>query len=849
LVDAFTLNKIEFDLVRRILARYCSTSLGKVLAARITPSRNPDVVKRWLLEVRQMGRAIREVSLPPLAGVTDITHQLERAKPGVGAGGEDFAVIAASLEGAANVRAYLNGLSEELDALCALAAGVGDFSGELAAIRSIVGPDGSILDEASRRLAALRKEIAATAQHIHDVIYGYLRQPEVAKLLQNVTVTLHGDRYVLPVKVENRGRLPGVVHRASNSGATVFVEPNASVELNNRLADLYADERAEIQRLLNQLAVRIQPRAAEIASTMRTIAQVDLLSAKAQYAYQFDMTEPELSERGPLEFTQARHPLLIEQALRQEQGGVPPQGRHPVVPIGVRLGSDFDLLVITGSNTGGKTVSLKTVALLAAMVQSGMHIPVSRGSTMPVFHDVFIDVGDEQSLQQCLSTFGAHMKRIRHILRKAGKSCLVLLDELGAGTDPDEGGAIGQAVLDELLRIGCLGMVTTHLSVLKAYAFNHPRIDNASVDFDTATLSPTYHLRIGMPGESHAITVAQHLGLGSRIIGAARRHLSEQGKQFRQAIRATGAVRQLAEAARAQAQAAELAAREHQEVYEAKLADLHRLQEEFETWLATLPQLKSGDEVFVPSLGKTGHLARLELHRQVAVVDSGNLQVEIPLRELMPDLGQSGVREQIASLRKQIIEQARISEEARREADHLRQEYHLSLQQQKERGRQFDSWLSAIARLKVGDEVAIACNPGKGKVVAVDLPGLRATVETEKGQKVLSLQELFPQTGPFAPPEPRPAGQRRKPQRREAAKPAPDRPMRRVSPLGRAAQDNRAALLATQPGEKVFVIPFNKSATLIRIKPDKDHAVVQSGAFEMELPLADLAPMSPGGRD
>lgn len=849
-MDAFTLNKIEFDPLRRILARHCGTSLGKSLAARITPSRNPGIVKRWLLEVRQMAKAIRDVSLPPLAGVTDITRSLERAKPGGGAGGEDYAAIAAFLEGAANVRAYLNGLDEELEALRALAGGIGDFSGELGAIRSIVGPDGSVLDEASHRLAALRKEIATITQHIHDVIYGYLRQPEVAKLLQNVTVTLHGDRYVLPVKVENRGRLPGVVHRASNSGATVFVEPNASVELNNRLADLYADERAEILRLLNQLAVRIQPRAAEVAAAMRTIAQVDLLSAKAQYAYQFDMTEPELSERGSLQFTQARHPLLIEQAYRQEQAGIPPEARHPVVPIDVRLGSDFDLLVVTGSNTGGKTVALKTVALLAVMAQSGMFLPVSRGSTMPLFHDVFIDVGDEQSLQQSLSTFGAHMKRIRYILRKAGKSCLVLLDELGAGTDPDEGGAIGQAVLDELLRIGCLGMATTHLSVLKAYAFNHPRVDNASVEFDTATLSPTYHLRIGMPGESHAIVVAQHLGLGSRVISEARRHLSEQGKQFRRAIRATGAVRQSAEAARAQAQAAELAARGQQEVYEAKLADLHRLQEEFETWLATLPELKSGDEVFVPSLGKTGRLARLELHRQLAVVDSGNMQVEVPIRDLMPDLGQSGVREQIASLRKQIIEQARISEEARKEADRLRQEYHHSLQQQKERARQFDSWLSSIARLKVGDEVAIVRNPGRGKVVSVDLPGLRATVQTADGQKVLSLQELFPQTGPFAPPEPQVAiRERRRPIPREAAKPAPDRPMRRVSPHARAAQDNRAALLATQPGQKVFVVPFNKSATLIRIKPDKDQAVVQSGAFEMELPLADLAPMHPRGRE
>ena len=281
-----------------------------------------------------------------------------------------------------------------------------DFTREVHAIRSIIEPDGTIADSASERLAALRREIAQTSQHIHDVIYGYLRQPEVAKLLQNVTVTLHGDRYVLPVKQENRGRLEGVVHRASNTGATVFVEPAACVELNNHLADLYEDQRKEIQRLLSLLSLRISAVAEPIHLALRTLAQIDVLAAKAQYAYQFDMTCPEVTERGPLVFNQARHPLLIEQAARQEADNVPPERRHKVVPIDVRLGQDFDLLVVTGSNTGGKTVALKTVALLAIMAQCGMHIPVQRGAVMPVFRNVFIDVGDEQSLQQSLSTFG-----------------------------------------------------------------------------------------------------------------------------------------------------------------------------------------------------------------------------------------------------------------------------------------------------------------------------------------------------------------------------------------------------------------------------------------------------------
>jgi DNA mismatch repair protein MutS2 len=877
-VDSFTLNKIEFDSVRGILAEFCSCSLGKSLAKRISPSRNPRIINTWLEQTTQMVRAIRDVGLPPFGGVSDISDAMGRAIPGGGSSGEDYARIAEVLEGAANVKSYLNALPEELERLHGFAGRIDDFSGEIKAIRSIVASDGSILDEASEKLTKIRREIASVTQHIHDVIYGYLREPEVARLLQNVTVTLHGDRYVLPVKAENRGRLPGVVHRESNTGATVFVEPNASVELNNRLADLYVDEREEIGRLLHQLAVRVHARSEQIVATLRILGQVDLLSAKAQYAYQFDMACPAVTERGALQFNEARHPLLIDQEWRARRAvSEHPEAHveiHPVVPIDVRLGIDFDILVVTGSNTGGKTVALKTVALLAVMAQSGMHIPAQRGATMPVFRDVFIDIGDEQSLEQSLSTFGGHIKRIRYTLRRADKTSLVLLDELGAGTDPDEGGAIGQAVLDELLRIGCLGMMTTHLSILKAYAFSHERVDNASVEFDTATLSPTYHLKIGTPGESHAITVAKKLGMPKRVTAAARAHLTGAGKQFRKAIRATGQVRQVAEKARQEAQTAQLAARSQQEVYEAKLADLHALQREFETWLASLEALNPGDEIFVPSLKKTGRLVRLELHQQKAVVDTGNLEVEVPLRELMPDLGQSAVREDIASLRQQILEQAAASEKERDETARVRTEYHQSLGLQKQRARQFDQWLGAIARLKVGDVVPIARRPGRAKVVKVDLPALRVTVEANRESRrarsegkarqdagssesgperathmVLPLQDLFPQTGPFArqpkpPRKGRPASKGHPSGKGPAGKrDKTDRPMRRVSEDSKTARKNRDALLAIEPGKQVFVVPFNKRATLIRMNPDKDLAVVQSGIFEMELPLADLEPV------
>lgn len=884
-MDSFTLNKIEFNELRRILSGYCSCSLGKDLAVRIGPSRNPTIIKKWLGQVSQMVYAIRDNGLPPFGGVSDIAGPMERARPGGGAIGDDYATIAACLEGAANVKAYLGKLDEQFDLLHELISGIADFSEELTAIWAIIGPDGLVLDSASVRLAELRSRIQSTARQIHDVIYGYLRDGEVSRLLQNATVTLHGDRYVLPVKQENRGRLPGVVHRESNTGATVFVEPNQCVELNNLLSDLYEDERNEVRRLLNTLAIRITAKAAEIESTLRVLAQVDLISAKAQYAYQNQMVCPEILERGALQLVQARHPLLIDQAVEQRRAGQAPapqnsQPAREVVPIDVRLGQDFDLLVITGSNTGGKTVALKTVAMLVLMAQSGMHIPAQRGSSVPVFHDVFIDIGDEQSLQQSLSTFGAHIKRVKYILSKADRNSMVLLDELGSGTDPDEGGAIGQAILDELRRIGCLGMVTTHLSILKAYAFSNERVDNASVEFDTATLSPTYHLTIGRPGESHAITVAQKLGLPKRIVSAARGHLGSAGKQFRRAISATNAVRASAEVARAEAQAAAVQARSQQEVYEAKLADLHRLQDEFETWLARLGEMKSGEAIFVPSLKKTGHLVRLELHRQIALVDADNVQVEVPLSELMPSLGQDAVREQIASLRQQIMQQAKASQEASEAARRTQEQYHRSLQQQKERARQFDHWLGAIARMKVGDEITISCRPGRGTLTKVDLPGLRASVKAGQQEMELPLSELFPQTGPFARlssmgaevarhdhgrhgqqqvgqprqgqgvyrdhyQRPHAAGEMRQSQsvQEEPVEVVDNRPMHRRSGQSRAAQDNKAALLGIEPGQQVFVVPFNKRATLIRILAEKGQAIVQSGIFEMQLPLADLEPI------
>ena len=831
-MDSFTLEKIEFDGIRELLADFCATSLGKSRARAIAPSDSAPVAGEWLEQTSQMVRAIRDAGRLPFAGVCDITGAVSRAAPGGGACGEDYALIASALRGAACLGEHLRALPEELDALGALAAGIDDFQPEADAIDRVVAPDGSVRDDASEKLKAIRRETDETSHRIHDVMQDYVRRPEVARLLQNTNVTVHGDRYVLAVKAENRGRLKGVVHRASNTGATVFVEPSASVELNNQLACLAEDERKEIQRLLGELAFLIVAKAESIIATMDTVAQVDLISAKAQYALKYGMIRPEVSERGPLEINRARHPLLVDQAPSGSGAKAAARQLEAVVPIDIRLGSDFDLLVITGSNTGGKTVTLKTTALMVVMAQCGMHIPARRGATIPVMADVLIDIGDEQSLEQSLSTFGAHIKRIRYILETARAGTLVLLDELGAGTDPDEGGAIGQAILDHLRDSGCLAMATTHLSVLKAYAYNRDRVDNASVEFDVATLSPTYELRIGTPGESHAIAVASHLGLPPAVVSAAKKYFGSRGKQFRKAIQATGAARRQAETARSEAQAARAEALSRIDDYEERIADVQDLRGQFLTWLATLDDLKPGDRIFIPSLKRKCTLVRMELHRQVVLVEAGQMQMEVPIRELMPDLGQGDLRREIDELRTQL---ARQGDQVRRETEMVRdarRRCDVRLGELTEAREQFARWAKQIANAKAGQEIPIDRKPGTGVLKSLDLATGRAVVKTPDGSIELTLEELFPQKGPFA----RDPGAAKKPR----AKRGPDRPIRRRRAGSKKARASRKAILAAAPGAQVYVVPFGKRATLIRFIPDKDLAVVQSGAFEVQIPIADL---------
>jgi DNA mismatch repair protein MutS2 len=432
---------------------------------------------------------------------------------------------------------------------------------------------------------------------------------------------------VLPLKTDYRGHVKGIVHTSSDSGETLFVEPAEVVQANNAIVQMREDERKEVTRILGELSLIVHHNEAPILATLDALGGLDLITAKVRYLRSREAVCPEISEDQKMFLTNARHPLLLELA-RQAGGG------RGVVPIDVRLGDDFDLLVITGPNTGGKTVTLKTIGMIALMTQCGIPIPAGAGSRMPVYRQIFIDVGDEQSIEQSLSTFSAHMANILHVLKHAGKQSLVLLDEVGSGTDPDEGAAIGRSIIDELLRIGCSAVVTTHLSTLKSVAFAEERVDNGSVEFDVETLRPTYRLRLGEPGNSNALIIAQRLGMPKRMAHRARGYLSRRSQAVKKAIEATLDSRRQAERARLEAHQALLDAERQRVQYEQQARRLESEREAHHAWYQWVNALKPGAEVFVRKFERSAKLVRLQLQKQTALINAGAVDMEVHLSEL-----------------------------------------------------------------------------------------------------------------------------------------------------------------------------------------------------------------------
>lgn len=531
-----SLTTLELPAVLTMLAAEAVGDTAKERALALTPSTDEAEVRHRIEETTAAKTMMVVRGSPSFYGVKDVRASLARADLGGALNTRELLDIAGVLQCARLVRGYIADDSVGKTPIDHLfyALRTNKFLEEKIT-GSIVGED-EIADSASSELANIRRKIRAASARVRDCLQKIISSPSYAKVLQEPIITMRSDRFVVPVKAECKGAIPGLVHDISASGATLFIEPMAAVKANNELRELAAKEKTEIERILAELSADCAAHAEDIASDYSYLITLDGIFARAKLSYKLNGIEPELREKGVV-LRRARHPLLP---------------KDKAVPISLELGEDFDTLIITGPNTGGKTVTLKTIGLLNVMAQCGLHIPADDGSGVPVYRHVLADIGDEQSIEQNLSTFSAHMTNIVHILGECDADSLLLFDELGAGTDPTEGAALAIAVIEHARKMGANVAATTHYAELKVYATNENGIQNASCEFDVETLSPTYRLLVGVPGKSNAFAISERLGLSKEIIDDAKARIGVQNASFEATIEKLEQTRALLERDRAE---------------------------------------------------------------------------------------------------------------------------------------------------------------------------------------------------------------------------------------------------------------------------------------------------------
>ena len=522
---------LELPAVLQMLSAEAVSDTAKELALELEPSADAYAVKHRLEETTAAKTMMTVRGGPGFSGVKDVRASLARADLGGALNTRELMDIARVLQCARLVRGYIADDSVGKTPIDSLfyALRANKFLEEKINT-SIVGED-EIADSASPELTSIRRQMRAAAARARDALTKIISSPSYAKALQEPIITMRSDRYVVPVKADHKGAVPGLVHDISASGMTLFVEPMGAVKANNELRELNAREKIEIDRILAELSADCAEHKDDIESDFDLLVRLDLIFAKAKLSYKLNCGAATLEDKG-IVLRRARHPLL-DQAK--------------AVPISLELGDSFDTLIITGPNTGGKTVSLKTIGLLAAMNQCGLHIPASDGSNLPVFSHILADIGDEQSIEQNLSTFSAHMTNIVSILKDCDDRSLLLFDELGAGTDPTEGAALAISIIEYARQKGAVIAATTHYAELKVYATNEPRVQNASCEFDVETLRPTYHLLVGIPGKSNAFAISRRLGLGEDIIEDAKNRVSTESASFEATIEKLEQTRMLLE--------------------------------------------------------------------------------------------------------------------------------------------------------------------------------------------------------------------------------------------------------------------------------------------------------------
>ena len=512
---------LELDKILEMVAEECSSQDGAQLARELEPVHTA-AEAQWLLgETDAAFVAMAKYGAPSFYGMKNVTNPLRRAQAGGGLGLRELLDIGATLRTIRGLTQWWGKSGSVTTALTPRFEVLAPNKYLEEKIFTCIVNEEEVADNASPALASIRRKIRAASQRVRDQLDKLIHSQAHQKHLQESIVTQRGGRYVVPVKAEFRGEVPGLVHDTSASGATVFVEPMSVVEANNEIRVLRSDEQDEIARILLELSGEAGSFADSIIESYHYAVELDLIFAKAQVAYKMKAVVPQVGEDGKIALHAARHPLIA---------------KEKVVPTDITLGVEFDALIITGPNTGGKTVALKTIGLLTLMAMCGLMIPAGEGSRVAVFRHILADIGDEQSIEQSLSTFSSHMVNIIHIFEVADNSSLILLDELGAGTDPVEGAALAEAIIQELRGRGVRLACTTHYAELKAYAIQTPGVENGSCEFDVATLRPTYRLLIGVPGKSNAFAITQRLGMDTAIVDRARELVSREGNAFEQVV-------------------------------------------------------------------------------------------------------------------------------------------------------------------------------------------------------------------------------------------------------------------------------------------------------------------------
>jgi DNA mismatch repair protein MutS2 len=634
-MDAHSLRVLEYPELLDLLAAEASSVLGRQRIAALVPSSDAYLVSRRLAETREWRDLLRQGSIPALERASDIRGSLGRAAiAGARLTPQELIAVAETLEAAHQLRRHLHGAPLPLPELRRIATGLMPPLDLLGEIRRCIGPDGAVVDAATPALLRLRAEIRQGREAARESLQAMLQSPQLQPILAEPVLTLRNDRYVIPVTPGYRAVLQGIVQDQSASGQTLFLEPLSVVELNNAIRRLEREAEVEVDRLLGEITASVRAAGETIASTVETLADLDLILAKARLADRWRCGEPRIVMEGALRLLQVRHPLLL--AARGDRG------EAEVVPIDVTVGPEASVLVITGPNTGGKTVALKTVGLVVLMTQAGLHIPASPDSQLPIYESVYADIGDEQSIAQNLSTFSAHVSRLRTILSQAGKKSLILLDEVGAGTDPGEGSALGNAVLEVLAGHGCHVMATTHLDAIKAFAAQGPRMVNAAVEFDLDRLQPLYTLDIGLPGRSFAIDIACRLGIPPTIIQRSRELLGDSGAEVaallnRLHVQEERRIADVAEAAREREAAA--TARQDAERLAARLRDqVGAIRSQAKRLVADIAgEARRRAEAAVAGLARGGSIQEArEAIRELSPLAEARL-AELPGSDLSPD--------------------------------------------------------------------------------------------------------------------------------------------------------------------------------------------------------------------